>query len=104
MKIKSITSPNSYTKSYNTSITKTNAFVGNNGYNILSDYPKSYIKFSQSFTGSLEDDIKKDNETNRNKRKDDYLWARNWDKDKAWEEYWKQAQAEIKIANKAALL
>ena len=102
MKIKAITSPNSYTKSYNTSITKTNAFVGNNGYNILSDYPKSYIKFSQSFTGSLEDDIKKDNETNRNKRKDDYLWARNWDKDKAWEEYWKQAQAEIKIANKKA--
>ena len=100
MKIKAITPPNSYTKSYITSITKTNAFVRNNSYNILSDYPKSYIKFNQSFTGSLEDDIKKDNEANRNKRKDDYLWARSWDKEKAWAEYLKQAEAEIKITSK----
>lgn len=103
MKIKAITSPNRYTKSYNTSITKTNAFVRNNSYNILSDYPKSYIKFNQSFRGSLEDEINKENEANRNKRKDDYLWARNWDNDKAWAEYWKQAEAEIKIESKKSI-
>ena len=100
MKIQSITPLNSYTKSYNTPVTKANSFIDNNRSNDLSGYPKSYIKFHLSFAGSLADEIEKDNEANRNKRKDDYLWARNWDKEKARTEYLKQAEAEIKITSK----
>ena len=102
MKIKAIHLTNNHLKACSNTRLKVTSFVDNNQINNLSEYPKSYIKFNQSFRGSLEDEIKKENEANRNKRKDDYLWARNWDKDKAWEEYWKQAQAEIKIANKKA--
>ena len=100
MKIQSITPSNSYTKSYNTPVTKANSVIDNNRSNDLSGYPKSYIKFHLSFAGSLADEIEKDNEANRNKRKDDYLWARNWDKEKARTEYLKQAEAEIKITSK----
>ena len=57
----------------------------------LSDFPKSYIKFNPSFSASLEDELNLETEANRNKRKDDYLWARNWDQKKAWEEAYGQS-------------
>lgn len=103
MKINAINLTNNYSKVNNNTNLKIKLYMDNKQINNLSEYPKSYIKFNQSFTGSLEDEIKKDNEANRNKRKDDYLWARNWNNDKAWAEYWEQAKAEIKIESKKSI-
>ena len=75
--------------------------------NMLHDFPKSYIKLHPSFgygytSLSLEEQREIDRQNQLQQDKNDYLWAKSWDPDKAKKEYEALAQKQISVREKEA--
>ena len=75
--------------------------------NMLHDFPKSYIKIHPSFgygytSLSLEEQREIDRQNQLQQDKNDYLWAKSWDPDKAKKEYEALAQKQINVREKEA--
>ena len=76
--------------------------------NPINDFPKSYIKihpsFGQNYIGlSLEAQREIDRQNRIQQDKNDYLWAKSWNPQKAREEYDKQIEQEIEVRKKESL-
>lgn len=76
--------------------------------NTIYDFPKSYIKISPSFGNnyrniSLEEQREIDRKNIIQKDKNDYLWAKSWNPEKAREEYDKKIEQQINLRKKEAL-
>lgn len=75
--------------------------------NMMYDFPKSYIKLHPSFgygytSLSLEEQREIDRQNQLQQDKNDYLWAKSWDPDKAKKEYEALAQKQISVREKEA--
>ena len=53
--------------------------------NVISDFPKSYVKISPAFKASFEEEDNLAKAIKDQQRINDYLWAKSWDKARARE-------------------
>ena len=73
-------------------------------YNFLKSYIKLHPSFCYGYTSlSLEEQREIDRQNQLQQDKNDYLWAKSWDPDKAKKEYEELAQKQIDVRKKEAL-
>lgn len=73
---------------------KTGLDYQNHCGNVISDFPKSYVKISPAFKASFEEEDNLAKAIKDQQRINDYLWAKSWDKARAREEYDKKIDYE----------